>query len=252
MKLAVAAIAVLVAVPVSLHAQSRTETRVIEENLTAYVPLALCGVPGIARRIAESAAIPAGIESVPDCRNLDPLPPPREQAEQITFLGMTVAAALDRLMTLDPRYRWTESDGVIVVRPLEAWTDSRHFLNTTMSDVGFSDQAIGNVANLVSQAMHSKPLKLSDIEVPGRTEQANLHFSIAPRPTSIIEFMNAVVRAHGALAWTVGYCRPARKPEYVSFMLWTFDRGGAGGGPKPVLDQNGKMHIDCPSPPRSR
>jgi hypothetical protein len=96
--------------------------------------------------------------------------------------------------------------------------------------------------------MHGEPLKLSDIEVPGRTEQANLHFSVAPRTTSIIEFMNAVVRGHGALAWTVSYCRPARKPEYASFIFFAFDRGGAGGEPKPVPDQNGKMHIDCPAP----
>jgi len=191
---------------------------------------------------------------VPDCRDLDPFPPPREQAEEITFLGVTVAAALDRPMTFDPRYRWAESDGVIVVRPLEAWADARHFLNATVSDVGFSDQAISNIANLVSQAMHGEPLTLSAVEVPGRTEEGNLHFSVGPRTTSIIEFMNAVVRTHGSLAWTVGYCRPARKPEYASFMLWTFDRAGAGGGPKPVPDQNGKMHVDCPAPsdPRRR
>jgi hypothetical protein len=235
-----------VALPASTFGQSRTESRVIAENLTAYVPLALCGVPGIARRIAESSGIPAGIESVPACRDLDPQPPPRWQAEPITFLGMTVAHALDRLMTLDPRYRWTETDGVIIVRPLEAWTDAKHFLATPVSDFGFTDQAIGNVTNLVAEAWRGDPLKLSPLEAAGSTPEANLHFSLAPRTTSIVEAMTAIVRAHGSMVWTISYCRPARKAEYASFSFMTFDHGGAGGLPKPVRDQNGKMHIDCP------
>jgi hypothetical protein len=236
------------AMSVSTDASSITESRIIEENVTAYLPLHLCGVPGIAREIAISARIPAGIELVPDCARLDPMPPPREHSEMITFLGMTVADALDRLMTLDSRYRWTEADGVIIVRPLEAWTDAKHFLATPVSHFGFTDQAIGNVTNLVAEAWRGDPLKLSPLEAAGSTPEANLHFSLAPRTTSIVEAMTAIVRAHGSMVWSISYCRPARKPEYASFSFMTFDRGGAGGGPKPVLDQNGKMHIDCPPP----
>jgi hypothetical protein len=242
---------VLIAAFASLRAESLTASRTITENLTAIV-LPLCGVPGIARRIAESAGIPAGIESVPACYLLDPLPPPPWQAETITFLGMTVADALDRLVALDGRYRWVESDGVIVLRPLEAWQDAHHFMNEVISGFGFADQNVTWAAVMLGEAMHGRPIVPPTIETPLSTPQGNEHFSVSPRTTSILEAATAVVRAHGSLSWTLSYCKPERRPEYAWFMLGTFDHSGSGAGPKLVPDQNGKLHSACPSPPVRR
>src|SRR6185295_14335311 len=155
--LAGACAAILLTMPVPVHGQSLAHTRVIGENLTMPVPLFICGVPGMVMRIAESTNIPAGIESVADCQRLDPPPPPRDRAEIITFLGMTVADALDRLTMLDPRYLWVESDGVIVVRPIEAWNDHDHFLNPTISDYGFTDQNVTGASITISNAIRNLP-----------------------------------------------------------------------------------------------
>lgn len=242
--------ATVFATVVTMHGQSSVRTRVIEENLTTPVPLFICGVPGMVMRIAESAKIPAGIESIPDCQRLDPPPPPRDRAEIITFLGMTVADALDRLMMLDPRYLWVESEGVIVVRPIEAWNDHDHFLNATISNYGFTDQNVTGASITISNAIRNLPAVPPSIETPGATPQTNLHFSVAKRTTSILEAMNDVVRAHGSLYWTIGYCQPLRRVEYASFMLYTFDHGGFGRLPDPVRGKDGKMDSVCPDPIR--
>src|SRR5258706_8521954 len=105
-RLAIAWAFIVIAVSVSMRAESLTASHTITENLTTYVPLPPCGVAVIARRIAESAGILAGIEYVPACAQSGPLPPPQSQAETIAFVGMTVADSLDRLVALDGRYRW--------------------------------------------------------------------------------------------------------------------------------------------------
>jgi hypothetical protein len=89
-----------------------------------------------------------------------------------------------------------------------------------------------------------------------RTEQGNLHFSVRPRTTSILEAANEVVRAHGSLRWTLSYCKPERRIEYALFMLGTFDHSGLGGTVRAhtvVRDQDGRLRGDCdPFPLRPR
>jgi len=245
-KLPLVAIA-FVATPEVLSAASVTETRMIPDNITLAVPLFPCAVPTMAVQLARSAGIPAGIESVSDCAHGDPAPP-RNLPPTITFLGKTVAEALDELIALDPRYRWTESDGVILVRPLDAWNDAHHFLHETIVDFGFENQNIVGASVLLAQAMQGRPFRPPTIDTQGRTEQGDRHFSMAPRTSSIVGLMNDVVRANGSMYWTINYCRPLRDREHASFMLWTFDRSGFGTGPLQMTGPDGKPRIDCPPP----
>src|SRR6266849_447814 len=82
----------LIAVAGPSYAASIADTRIIPDNITLAVPLFRCGVPSVAARLVRSAAIPAGIESVPDCAHGDLAPPPN-LPPTITFLGKTVAEA---------------------------------------------------------------------------------------------------------------------------------------------------------------
>jgi hypothetical protein len=245
---------IVIAVSVSVQAESLTASRTITENLVVHVPEAPCGVPMIAMRISELTAIPAGIEFIPSCSKTEPLRP--RNVEEISFLGLTAEEALDRLMSMDPRYRWLETDGVIVVRPLEAWQDERHFMNATVSQFGFNDLNIAGALEMILAELRGVPMKVPIVEVPMRTEQGNLHFSVRPRTTSILEAANAVVRAHGSLRWTLSYCKPERRVDYALFMLGTFDHSGLGGTVKArtvVRDQNGRLRSDCnPFPVRPR
>jgi hypothetical protein len=249
-RLAITGALIAIGVFGSLRAESRTASRTITEPLVMSVPPAPCGVPAIAMRISDIAGIPAGIEFVPGCSQTDP--PRPNNAEEMSLLGFTAEEALDRLIASDPRYRWVETDGVILVRPLEAWEDAHHFMNVTVSGFGFTDQNVTGAAVILGAAMHGRPVVPPTIETPLSTAQGNEHFSVSAGTRSISEAANTVVRAHGSLHWTLSYCRPERRLEYATFMLATFDHSGFGSGPRPVPDQNGKRHIACPSAPVRR
>ena len=241
---------IVIAVSVSMRAESLTASRAITEQLIVSVPMPPCGVPVIAERISETAGIPAGIEFIPGCRQTEP-PRPRN-AEEMSFLGLTAEEALNRLIAMDPRYHWVETDGVILLRPLEAWQDQHHFMNATISEFGFTDQNVTGASVMIGAAIHARAVEPPTIETPLSTAQGNQHFSVTPRTTSILEAANAVVRAHGSLHWILTYCKPERRREYASLLLATFDHSGSGAGPKLVPDQNGKLHSACPSPPVRR
>jgi hypothetical protein len=53
-------------------------------------------------------------------------------------------------------------------------------------------------------------------------------FSISLGATTVVDALNAVVRAHGSLRWTVEYCRPQARFEYAMVRLTTFDGDGIG------------------------
>jgi hypothetical protein len=242
-RLAIICAFIVIAISVSLRAESLASSRTITEHLIVWVPLPPCGVPAIAVRISETAGIPAGIEFIPGCRQTEP-PRPRN-AEEMSFLGLTAEEALDRLIAMDPRYHWVETGGVILVRPLEAWQDQHHFMNATISEFGFTDQNVTGASVMLGAAIHGRPVAPPAIETPLSTAQGNQHFSVRPRTTSILEAANAVVRAHGSLHWILTYCKPERRPEYAWLMLATFDHSGSGSGPVPAIDQNGRRYNAC-------
>jgi hypothetical protein len=114
----------------SLGGQSSWADRVIDEDLEIRLPLAPCVVPAYAMRIARIIQQPAGAEFSPEACDWST---PRKFDEQISLRGLTAREAFDTLIEIDPRYRWVESEGVIVVRPLETWNDREHFLHRTIA-----------------------------------------------------------------------------------------------------------------------
>ncbi len=92
----------------------------------------------MARLVANAAMIPAGIERVPGTCERNP-----PGGARLLIKGMTVAAVLDKLVSLDSRYRWKDIHGVIVVRPVEAWDDPAHYLHETVESFDHADANIG-------------------------------------------------------------------------------------------------------------
>ena len=70
-------------------------------------------------------------------------------------------------------------------------------------------------------------------------------------PTGLIA-ANAIVREHGALRWSLGYCLPDARPEYATFSLYTLDGAGVGTHLALLRDAQGMLHDACPAPPQSR
>ncbi len=200
--------------------------RIIEEDVRVRVPLLPCTVPQVAIRIAESLPIPIGLERVPEpCAEKGKKYPERE--DEIVLTGMSVGRAFDRLVELDERYVWSEVNGVLILRPGVTWFDSDHFLHRRVPLFRVRDGRIWAAMDAIHSALGGARGP-ADETWPARTPQSNRTFSVSLPTTTVVDALNAVVRAHGSLRWTVEYCKPQARFEYAMVRLNTFDGDGIG------------------------
>ena len=57
----------------------------------------------------------------------------RVRSRTLDIRGATLRQALDAAVAVDRRYEWRSIDGVVVVRPVSAWSDAEHPLLRTVS-----------------------------------------------------------------------------------------------------------------------
>ena len=218
--------------------QSAAE-RVIVQDIKVALPPTPCTVTAMAFLIARVVEEPVGIERWPEPCPVPPLSP-EGILEWLPLTGLTAGAALDRLMELDSRYEWRESDGVIVVRPRIAWTDTNHFLHRTVSSFTVHNKHLGSTLEAVIDALGPFPWPAGERFV-STTRLADRVISVNLGTTSIIEILNAVVRTHGAMSWIVSYCGPEAIHEGAWFRLFTFDLAGPA-RPAFPFEVDGKRH----------
>ena len=75
-----------------------------------------------ARRVAQGARVPLVFEALSTVSAGAPL-------TRFDLTGLTVRAALDALVTAEPRYEWRLIGDTVVVRPAGAWADRGHPLH---------------------------------------------------------------------------------------------------------------------------
>ena len=159
-------------------------------NASSGLPLTISGQwPQLVGNIARAAGVPMGVESA----ELSLVPP-----SGTTLTGLTLRDALDTLAR-QAGYQWREMDGVIVLRPRRAWTALAHPLDGDMDPLRL-DEVIAQQALAVACAV----LGANDSALMAERRR----FSVAFSGGRVIDFLNAVVRAHGALAWSF-----ARTPQ---------------------------------------
>ena len=213
--------------PTEQLSQPPPTERVIEDYGLRYdLPLHPCLLPAIAQQIARSARVPMGLEKIPQVCQLDGWAP-AQATDELVLSGLTVGEALDRLVQLDPRYVWFESDGVIVIRPLAAWVDDDHFLHRSLPAFSVTDQQMHGALAAITNALGPHQLSAGQ-ELPARTPEGDRRFTVELGATSVIESLDAVVRAHGAMWWMVTYCRPPARYEHATIYMHTFDGTGLG------------------------
>jgi hypothetical protein len=206
--------------------QSAVTDRIIEQDVRVRLPLLPCTVPQAAVRIAESLPVPLGLELVPEpCGETGKKAP--ERADEVVLTGMSVSRAFDRLVELDERYVWSEVDGVLIVRPGVTWFDRDHFLNGRIPSFRVKEGRIYAAMNEVHSALRGARGPADELG-PARTPQSDRRFSVSLGTTTVVDALNAIVRAHGSLRWMVEYCRPQARFEYAMLRLNTFDGDGVG------------------------
>jgi hypothetical protein len=171
-------------------------------------------------RVAIAAQLPSGCEETGLLENL----PPRLRME---VDWSTPRSVLRTLANAHRHYAWQEIGGVIEARPLSAVRDPNHFLNEMLAA-----RTVGGKRGLV-EALES--LRRSwdgiDQDLPGGTLVTDPTFELSFEGGSLLEFLNAVVRAHGAAAWEISYRNPSSGEVLerdFSLTLYTDVRDGVG------------------------
>jgi hypothetical protein len=199
----------------------------------ANEPLRTYGVGAFTvSRLATLAGVPMGFESARDerdeywLRTQQPVPPhdpiaPPEDAQVATLSDRTLSSALEALVSLDSRYEWQEVDGVVVIRPVVAWHDTKHVLSAPVSGIDLRDVAADEALALAARLLG---------HLDGRNSfQDTKRFSVSVPSGNVLDVLNAIVRAHGELTWTLDWnlSRRRRTDPVYSLTLW-MKYGGQG------------------------
>jgi hypothetical protein len=218
-----------------------TVEHIIERDINVALPLTPCSVPRYVTRIVQATGEPAGIERLPEqCtapRKLD------DVKEWLPLAGLHVRDALDKLTALDSRYRWAESDGVIVLRPAIAWADPNHFLHSTFPSFHVHDQRLGGAMVDLDKAFGSPRSLDQDLRSWALDDR---RFSVNENAISIIETLNAIVRAHGSATWEIDYCQPPARFETAMLYMLSLDNStGVGRAMATLTDRQGRWYSAC-------
>jgi hypothetical protein len=176
------------------------------------------GELGLLSRIARVAGVPFGFEA----DDADPRPATGVAVEPHEVPGGTLRAALDAFVALDPRYEWRDMNGVLVMRTRGAWTNRRDVLNQPVRDVDWRDVDVIAAFNRVARLLY--PASPHDA-FEGMTRAHDRPFSVHVSEGTLLDVLDAAVRADGELGWAVCY-GSAPGP-----MRFTLTLGHYGNGP---------------------
>jgi hypothetical protein len=150
-------------------------------------PLAVSSVHDLAA-LAEAIGGPAGLELLP--------PEVRESffaPNRLPITGLPLRDALLVLASRDPGYEARELDGVLVLRPPASWSDGAHPLLRPVRNVRLQNVTVGQAIQTITSLLGRKE--------PIGPMLDTRRFSVVLTRGSILDLLNAVARAHGALSW---------------------------------------------------
>lgn len=184
--------------------------------------------------LARSARVPIGFEEVADVAqpfdgNLAKVP----VDERVTLVGLTVGRALDLLVAADPRYAWREQNRVVLLRPVSAWRDGRHFLSTPVDTVHVRNRkAIEVVKELYErQGVRASWSAGGTVGDPSHFEHdLDRPISLSLEASTFLDVLNATIKAHGGLGWLIEYVHGPAELKNGCIRVITFDGkfGGVG------------------------
>lgn len=116
----------------------------------------------------------------------------------INASGKPLRAVLDAIVAADDRYEWRDEGGVAVLRPTTAWTDRSNPLHRSVDAIRFEDVGVSEALQ-IAVALFGQ-----DLHPSNRTDLGDARrFDLDVPPGSVFEALNAIVRSHGSLAWSV-------------------------------------------------
>jgi hypothetical protein len=195
-----AALFLVVALAAGAGAQEPSSLDAPVKNFQLPRSIPPCGMITALARLARKNPMLVGLERAPGCEaNTYPT---LDLSDAELLNDVPLRAVLDRLVALVPHYSWREVDGVAVVRPASAWTDTKNLLAARVPAFrGFFDASVPHLMNAVFHRPDNPPDR--------RTIADKQTFPATFAEGTLLEGLNALIRsAH----------RPATSVE------WTFEQ----------------------------
>ena len=151
------------------------------------------GVNRVLAALARTSQVTTGFQESKECQSQFQ----RIERVEINYdmsgeTTLTVRQVLDRLIELSPDFRWSDMDGVAVVRPRSSWNDSTDALNTRLASFHFANTTVGETLAAI-------------LRLPARSSRLDRKtFDVAFEGGTMVEALNALVRARGDVGWNAG------------------------------------------------
>jgi hypothetical protein len=195
----------LIAIGVSCQAMARTS------KLDAELPGSLsidaaqnmnpCAAGMIFDQVSRAAGVPLVFENLRGC-----YPGPRSALRPSVQSGQTKSARqlLNELTTLVPQFAWREMNGIVVVRPRDAWESSADPLNQAIGSLDFRESSLENVVEaIVNSTTSLRVLPQSRLIPPPAwsTRPLTMRF----QGGTVLEALITLASTQGDLTWQLGY-----------------------------------------------
>ena len=198
------------------QAQSRLDEPRVHLTLPAVIDA--CIVMATVNNIGRSADLPVGIEASPEAFEMCP----REPSGQFPLRPgppMTPRAALDYVVAQAPDYAWREMNGVIVWRPVAAWRDGSHLLQTRVGGFAATDRDMTEALGVISKPLEPYEFSARLAQWAMSTNPTRSGFSLSLPGGTLLDALNAIVGARGDLGWNLTYCDVTAQSKTASVNL---------------------------------
>jgi hypothetical protein len=203
---------------------------VLVEDLTGRNP---CHLWTALEQLARQAQVRIGFEQTLDCSPAPWVLRPYEGSLNVG--GLTPRQAFDRILSQRPDYRWAEIDGLVVVRPVTAWTPNGSVLNSPVAAFAVADEHPHYALHTVFQS--SQPslfhehtdLRLSGngrrLDDPAYEGLIDMPVSVQFAGGNVVQALNAITRRFGGI-WQAAYVPRGDHRHSLSVALYTLELDG--------------------------
>ncbi len=186
------------------------------------LPLTPYSLGSAMAEVAWAANVPIGYEALSD-ESWQPAP----SEASLRTAGLTLGEILDDIVTREPRYQWAVDDAVVHLRPRTAIEDPGNILNRPLDEFVLNDATLPEALREIRIALRPELRHGGTLgSGPGPSALGRRRFSVSLGRTTLLQALDAIVKAHGASSWRVTYetDRGVPYPDRISFE--TFDGWG--------------------------
>jgi hypothetical protein len=176
------------------------------------------------RRVLDAAGVRYGLEGPVWDPNVPFVDLSRVREDSLQLKGRRLGDALDALVKAVPQYRWTETDGVIVVR---ATQNGQSLLDRRIPRFTLANATPRIAIEAVIAAIDPARPRGQGIQGFGRPgtgagtapEKIGRNVTLNLTNATVQTILSAVARANGAMTWTVQYDHMPASPETTTIAL---------------------------------